>query len=151
MHETFEAAIVKFRNFLLTNNCSPEILWVSSKEVAFPPKHFVYVKSPVPAANLDLARESYESGMAQNRGVLFSTVCEMKDATCCFVWFPKDQDEAERYLMPADGSLKMSVRTDSPRIRGKIVKNSLRWKLLQMAYRKRAALFDPRFLVADRC
>ena len=150
MHETFEAAMVKFRDFLLANNCSPEILWVSSKEVNFHPEHFVYVKFPVSAASLDLARESYELGMSQKRGVLFSTLCELTDATCCFVWFPKDREEAERYLMPADGSLKMSVRTESPRIRGKIVENSLRWKLLQMAYGKRAALFDPRFLVADR-
>jgi hypothetical protein len=144
--ETFEAAVERFRNFIIANNCPPEIIWIRSVDTVFPPERVVYVKFTVASTNVDLARETYEKGMVQKRGVLFSTLCELESATCCFVWFPKDADEAERNLMPADGSLKMSVRTDAPRVQGKAVRNPLRWKLLQKAYGKRASLFDSRFL-----
>jgi hypothetical protein len=145
MLETFEAAENRYRRFLVENGYPPQIIWVRSQNVVFPGKRFVYVKFPIPAENLARARETYESGITQQRGVLFSSLCELEEATCCFVWFPKDRDEAARYLMPADGSLKMSALIDLARVPGRVIRTSLAWKILQLRHGKRTIMRDLQF------
>jgi len=145
MLETFEAAENRYRRFLSENGYAPKIIWVRSQNVVFPGRRYVYVKFPIPTENLAQARETYESGMAQKRGVLFSSLCELEEATCCFVWFPKDRDEAARYLMPADGSLKMSALIDLARVPGRVIRNSLAWRIVRLRHGKRTLMRDPLF------
>ena len=99
----------------------------------------MYLRVSPPERSVAAARREYEAGIAGKLGVEFSTLCELNDAECSYVWFPRDQDEAERMMMPADGSLKMSALT-GPHTRGKGIYNSLVWRWLEVWFGKNSAL-----------
>ena len=62
------------------------------------------------------ARDAFATGGAAGRGVAFHAVCTLGDATVAVVAFPSDDREAERFMYPEDGSLKMSAAI--PRVEG---------------------------------
>jgi len=132
----FDDAVAKFHEFLKTNHYSGEIVWVQPADVLLTGKRLVYVRMASQKARVEMARKTYEEGMARCRGVLFRTICDLGSTTCSHVLAPGSDDEAERLLMPI--GLKLSVQTD--RIRGVSVKSGIWWFYLKVRYRQKQVL-----------
>jgi hypothetical protein len=137
---SFGATVARFQEFLGQNQYPENILWLMPEDVLLPGKPFVYVCIPISAANEMKVRKIYDEGVANGRGLLMSTVCEMHSSTCCYVWYPRTQEEEPQGLWPHDGSVKLSAQMDSSRVLGKPVKNRLLWALLRLRNRRKQNL-----------
>ena len=122
---TFETAVGQFQKLLRKCDFADRILWLMPENILVSGKRFVYVKFPLPGDNEERTRQRYDEGIAQGRGVLITTLCEMAGSTCCLVWFPKDANEKPQGIWPQDGSVKMSASTGVARISGKAVRSRL--------------------------
>jgi hypothetical protein len=138
----FGAAVARFQRFLRQNNCSEHILWLTPDDASLTGKRFIYVRAPVKAVNEVKARSAYEEGMALGRGLLMSTLCEMGSSTCCYLWYPKRQEDVPKGLWPHDGSVKLSAKMKAARIPGKPVKSGVVWALLKYRHREHQNLKD---------
>jgi hypothetical protein len=132
--QTFEEAVSRFQEFLRKNGWSANLVWVESADLLISGRGAIYVKLPVPSENLTHARDQFTLGMSNGLGILFGTICELKNATCCFAWVPKDQAEQVRSLMGS--GLKMSARIRSCHTTGKAVNYRFYWLLLKRRYEK---------------
>lgn len=138
MDPTFDNAENQFRDFLSENGSSPQLMWVTPDDVLLTGRKLIYIKKPVPTSNRSLARELFETGMAQQLGVLFATLCNFEGATCCYVWIPVDRSESQYALMPT--ALKMSAHTGDSRMAGKLISSQTYWRCLQILNRNKQAL-----------
>jgi hypothetical protein len=134
---TFEKACARYGRFLNENGHSSALLWVTSQDILFTDRRLLYVKLPLPESNLKLVRELFDTAMAQQSGISFSTVCRLDEATCCRAWAPANEEEASRAMCPRD--LKMSAHAESSRFVGEAVRNRLRWRYLHIRYPQREA------------
>ncbi len=89
--QTFEEAVSRFEEFLRKNGYSPTLMWVEPADLVLPGRRAIYVRVPVPSRNLEQARKRFVSGMTKGLGITFGTICDLPNATCCYVWVPKDQ------------------------------------------------------------
>jgi hypothetical protein len=137
---SFGATVARFQEFLGQNQYPENILWLMPGDVLLSGKRFVYVRIPISAANEMKVREIYDEGVANGRGLLMSTICEMESSTCCYVWYPRSQEEEPQGLWPHDGSVKLSAQMDSSRVLGKPVKSRLLWALLRLGNRRKQNL-----------
>lgn len=128
--DDFEEAVRKFQQFLKANQYSPQIEWVQPDDVLLTGRRMVFVRLSSATTREKAARQIYEEGIPQRRGVLFGTICELSSATCCYAWAPGSLDEAERSLMPV--GLKMSAKND--KIKGIQVENRIWWAYLRTRY-----------------
>ena len=142
MPESFDDAVASFREFLRKAGLPEQIIWISPIDAALIPGSALYIKPQPPDIGVAHAREKYDLGIAAGRGVLFAALCKLRNATCCFVWFPNDADEAQRSLMPKSGGLKMRAAAAEFRLRVKSVRNSIFWKVLQARHRDGSNLRD---------
>ncbi len=142
MSENFDEAVARFREFLGKVGLPEQIIWLSPADAVLTRRRVLYIKSLPPEIGLALAREKYDIGMAAKLGVLFAALCKLENATCCFVWFPSDADEARRSLMLSSGGLKMRAPTEKLRLRIKRVRNPIRWKILQIWHREKSDWLD---------
>ena len=138
----FGAAVARFQRFLKQNNYSEDLLWLTPDDVLLSGKRFMYVRFPVPITHELKARSAYEKGMALGRGLLMSTLCELGSSTCCYLWYPKQQEDVPQGIRPHDGSVKMSAKMEAARTPGKPVKSSVVWALLKHRHRKHQDLKD---------
>jgi hypothetical protein len=141
MKEGFDDAVAKYAEFLKQCGCPQRIIWVAPKDVLFTGSSLIYIKLSVPESNAAAARKEYEAGIASTLGVEFRTLCGLHGATCCFVWFPRDREEAQRMMLPADGGLKMSAKSDLANITSRGVRNWLVWELLKRRHGKKGVLY----------
>src|SRR5690349_16914165 len=95
---------------------------------------------PLADENLAKVRQTYDSGMAREGGVLFSTVCEIDEVVCCCAWSPERLEDGHPGLWTR--GLQMSAKTDQSRIPGKAVRNALWWRWLGWRHRKKQPLKD---------
>ena len=130
MAKRFEEVVRMFQDFLEKHKCPREVKWIKPSDVIFPGKPYLYLRLPLPPAREEMAKRTYEAGMDKGMGVLFEMLCQTDGVSYCFVWSPKDADEAERMLMPADGGLKMSTRMQRPEVEVRAVRNRLLWRVL---------------------
>jgi|SRR5580700_4501889 hypothetical protein len=65
-------------------------------------------------------------------GIALEAICTVNDATCCFVYLPSSQDEAERLMIPQSG-VKLSVPMAPPE--AKLVTNAFAWWLRRLRAR----------------
>lgn len=133
---TFGATVTRFQDFLGQNQYLKNILWLMPEDVILSRNRSVYVRVPIPDANEMKARKMYDDGVANGRGLLMTTVCEMERSTCCYVWYPRTPEEEPQGLWPHDGSVKLSVKMQTSRVRGKPVKSHLLWALLKLRNRR---------------
>jgi hypothetical protein len=138
----FETAISQFKVLLGKCQYAKSILWVTPRDVILPGRRLVYIKIPVPTSNETEARKTYQEGIAQGRGLLISTLCEMPESTCCFLWYPRNVDEVPQGNWPHDGLFKMSAETGESRISGKGIRNRFLWTALGICYRSQQSLND---------
>jgi len=134
---SFGATVARFQEFLGQNQYSENILWLTPEDVLLSGKQSVYVRVPIPAANETKARKMYDEGVANGRGLLMSTICEMQGSTCCYVWYPRRQEEEPQGLRPHDGSVKLSAKMETSRVPGKPVKSRLLWAFLKLRNRRK--------------
>jgi hypothetical protein len=88
------------------------------------------------------ARKMYDDGVAHGRGVLMSTICEMEASTCCYLWYPRQQEDVPQGIWPHDGSVKLSAQSEPARMPGKPVNSSLMWAFLRYGHRDQQNLKD---------
>jgi len=135
---SFEEECSRFRQFLSADGYPDQIIWVTPEDVLVAGVRRFYVKLPVPAKNLEYARELFERATRQQSGVSFSTVCETRESTCCNVWVPGDDDERQR-AMCSKTDLKLSVAAAGSRAVGKEIRNRFLWWYLRLRHRKEQA------------
>jgi hypothetical protein len=136
----FGATVARFQEFLEQNEYSKNILWLTPEDVLLSGKRFVYVRVPIPIANEMKARNVYDEGVAYGRGLLISTICEMDGSTCCYVWYPRREEEEPQGLWPHDGSVKLSAKMETSKVPGKPVKSRLLWAFLKLWNRRKQNL-----------
>jgi hypothetical protein len=144
VNSSFDESLARFHRFLEGNGYPREIVWLTAYDVIVTSKPFINIR--VPSHDHDNerhARELFELGTTERRGVLFDTVCDGGNITYCYAWVPLDSAEAERSLMSR--GLKLSVKTGPGRIRAEVVKNWLQWIILKIWYRKYRGLRDELF------
>lgn len=134
MTPDFDEAVTRFKKFVEEQGQPPRLMWVRSEDVLVADNRWLYVRVGVPEQNEKLARNAYEKGRRGELGVVLATLCQLQDMTCCYVWAPADEDQAERLLMPTD--LKLSVSSGEYRWQGKTVSNTIHWLWLRWRYRK---------------
>jgi len=137
---SFGATVARFQEFLGQNQYSENILWLTPEDVLLSGKRSVYVRIPVPPANEMKARNMYDEGVANGRGLLMSTICELDGSTCCYVWYPRHQEEEHQGLWPHDGSVKLSAKMETSRVQRKPVKSRLLWAFLKLRNRRQQNL-----------
>jgi hypothetical protein len=103
-------------------------------------KRSVFVRVPIPVTNEMKARDAYDKGVANGRGLLMSTICEMDGSTCCYVWYPRRQEKEPQGLWPLDGTVKLSAKTGMSKILGKPIMSRLIWAFLKLQNRRKQDL-----------
>jgi hypothetical protein len=137
---SFDAAVAQFGDFLAACGYARKIVWLRPDDILVSGQRFLYVRVPVPLGNETRAHQRYDEGLAAGLGVLMSTICELRDSTCCHVWFPRDDKERQNRLLPKGGGPKMEAKTESARVPGKPVGNRFLWKWLQSRHREKQNL-----------
>ena len=129
---TFEDSVARFRRFLEDNGYPGEIVWTSPDDLVVAGKRLMYVRVPTERENEFRSRRLFEQGTTQEKRILFDAICADDVQTFCRAWVPRDQDQAQRALMPK--GLKLSANVH--RMPGLRVRNGLHWCLLQIRHRK---------------
>jgi hypothetical protein len=136
----FDAAVAQFLELLRQNQYSENIIWLTPADVLLTGGRLIYVRVPVPTANATSARRMYDDGVANGRGLLMSTICEMQDSTYCHVWYPKHPDEEPQGVWPKDGTVKFAAKAHTSSVRAKPIESGLLWAFLQLRHRGRQGL-----------
>lgn len=141
MTEGFDDAVAKYLDFLKQCGWPQKITWVTPSDMLFTRSSRIYIRISAPESSIAAAQKEYAAGIASSLGVEFCTLCDLNSSSCCYVWFPRDREEAQRTMMPADGSLKMSALNDHSNIRSRGIRNWFVWELLKRRYEKNGALY----------
>lgn len=101
----YDVALAGFLRFLAEQGFSTELEWVFREDVTNCRSRY-WVRVPVPETNAALARQYYEEGRRGGLGVTLEVLCRIANRSVCFVWWPKNAQEAS-YAM--QGPLKLKV------------------------------------------
>jgi hypothetical protein len=93
----FAEAIASFRSFVSEQGFPSDLVWVFREDVLRIGRHLL-VRVPVAAENAILARDYFELGRAQGRGVTLMAWCPLEGRSVCSVWVPRDDREASEAL-----------------------------------------------------
>lgn len=140
---SFEDSVSEFREFLRKNDYPEKVAWVEPGDVLLSGFRLIYVRVPIPRTNEQHVRQLFDLSQSSYIGILFGTICAIKDTTYANAWMPRDAGEAERRLM-SDG-LKMSAKTGIGRIPGETVRSLLRWSYLRLKLWRRQRQKDQLF------
>jgi hypothetical protein len=94
----FDEAIKQFQEFIARQQIVTDLLWVFREDLSSY-KQRILIKQPLPEANLTMVKSLYECGRQQGLGVRLDMLCLLDAKPCCYVWVPKDIDEAGRHLL----------------------------------------------------
>lgn len=118
----FDESLAAFHRFVGGEQFSTDLAWVFREDVTNC-VHDYWVRVPVPEGNAALARDYFEWGRAQGRGVTLEVLCRVGGRSACFVWVPED-DEAASYAM--QGPLKLKAPTHP--VEASQVRSGLAWR-----------------------
>lgn len=119
----FEEAVSRLVNFLASQGYPKTISWVRPEDVAWVRKK-LFVRCQADQAERQAeARHAYHVATGRRLGVQFAMLCSLGETTCCYVWSPHDEDEAERSLMPNGLKLKVPLKP----LPARHVKLALEW------------------------
>ncbi len=127
----FDESLVAFMNALDVHGFSTDLLWVFREDVTNCMRDY-WIREPVPFANSTLARDYFEYGRRQGRGVTMEVACRLAGRSVCYVWVPEDDEDAS-YSMQRPIKLLMPVEP----VEGFLVQSGLRWWWLQWYARLR--------------
>ena len=122
---SFDESLASFLRFAGGEGFSTDLVWVFREDVTDCVRHY-WVREPVPAGNAALARDYFEYGRDQGRGVTLEVLCRLDGRSACFVWVPED-DEAASYAM--QGPLKLKVPMHP--VEASPVRSGLAWRWLR--------------------
>ncbi|HKW62035.1 MAG TPA: hypothetical protein VJN89_05770 [Candidatus Acidoferrum sp.] len=122
-NRSFESEVAGFQQFLGTNHWPDKIAWIQTEDLLVTGTRLLYARIPASEAREIAARQTFEQGITQGRGVLLAGCFELQGTSFCFVWVPANDDEARRALMPV--GVKLSVPTD--RVPVKRIRSPLLW------------------------
>lgn len=78
---------------------------------------------PVPKSRHTAARQAFEKGIQEGRGILLASRFELQGTSYCYVYVTANDDEEGRALMPA--GVKLSIPND--RVPVTLIRNRLLW------------------------
>jgi hypothetical protein len=135
----FSNAIQQLKDFLLAGqNISTDLLWVFREDVVSY-KLRLYVREPLPGGNERLVESLYERGLRRDLGIRLNVLCLLGSRPCCYIWLPKDREDAGYALLLMS---RFIIGSPSDMLRARSVKNRLAWR----AYK----LLDEKFGWRDR-
>jgi len=127
----FDESLASFLRFVGGEGFSTELVWVFREDVTNCIRDH-WVRVPVPAGNASLARDYFEYGRGEGRGVTLEVLCRLGGRSACFVWVPEDE-EAASYAM--QGPLKLKVPMQP--VEARAVRSALRWWWLRRSHQWR--------------
>jgi hypothetical protein len=143
LRQTFEESLLKFQTFLENSGYPREVVWVTPEDVLIASGPLIYIRIPVAKGNGAFVQQLFESGIDQQKGVLFDTLCEAGGISFCYAWIPRSAQQAEEALMP--NGLKLSVRTGVSKLPARTVRSRVRWSYLRLRFwklqRRKGGLF----------
>jgi hypothetical protein len=117
----FPRAVAQLQEFLGNEGSLHAPLWVFREDVASV-RWRIWVRTPLPPANVDRAREFYEQARARGLGVVLGVLCLLQLEPCCYVCWPQDAQEAEYAML---SGLKLTI--PHPLLAADAVGNGLSW------------------------
>jgi hypothetical protein len=127
----FDESLTSFLRFVSGEGFSTELVWVFREDVSHCIRDY-WVRVPVPAANTTLARDYFEFGRGQGRGVTLEVLCRLGGRSACFVWVPEDDGAASNAMQ---GPLKLKVPANP--VEASAVRSGLAWRWLRWYHRRR--------------
>ena len=120
---TFNDAVRQLKSFLTRQNISNDLLWIFREDVASYNLRLC-VKEPLPSGNEKLVESLYKRGLRRDLGIRLDVLCLLGMRPCCYIWLPKDQEDAA-YALLLMSKFIISAPTEMPHARP--VKNRLAW------------------------
>ena len=109
---SFEKAIERFRSFLRQQGWPDSLQWLNRSAVVL--RSTGLVVAPSLFDGQKRVRAAYERGRQKMPGVLFAGVSHDSEHSCCYVWSPESELDAQYRLM--QGGLKMNVELYPPTV-----------------------------------
>jgi len=123
----FHDAVSRLRSYLKANGRPEAIVWVEPDDL-LNVRSRLRVRLRPPQRMWMKAQCTYELGVERKLGILLRQVCQIPELSCCHVYLPKNQQDAESRL---NGSaLKLSFPEQV--LRARAVSNGLHWAVLKM-------------------
>jgi hypothetical protein len=132
----------RFSRFLRENNYPEQILWVEQEDIVWS-RSQLWVRSRSTPDAWDRACQGYAIGMKNDLGVTLYAFSELPGTAIAAVILPKEEDAAQRHLIPR-GGLKLSAATQKLRVRR--ITNRVTWFILSMRYKASSRLFWDQYL-----
>jgi len=131
---SYDESLAAFVHALQVQGFSTDLVWVFREDITNCIRDY-WIREPVPAANVRLARDYFEYGRGQGRGVTLEVVCRLGERSVCYVWVPENDEDAS-YAMQRP--LKIMVPKEP--VKGFPVRSRLRWRLLCWYHRWRGCV-----------
>ena len=134
----------RFSKFLRENGYPEQVVWVEQTDLVWDQHQLcICVRERPTQIALDHAGKKYAAGIRNVLGVSLYAFSEVAGTAVAAVILPKDEDTAQRHLMPR-GGLKLSAATQ--KLRARRITNSLTWLILSMRYKASSRLFWDQYL-----
>lgn len=128
----FDEALDDFREFLLSQELSADLIWIFSEDVIFQGES-IFIKTPLSNENERRAKDCYELGQRRDFGIWLQAFCLFKSQPCCYIFLPEN-DLDSQYSLMSNESLKYSVWNNLKE--AKPVSNILNWKITRLLNKK---------------
>lgn len=109
----FEEAADCMGAFLVSRGHPARIIWIFREDVVLHNRAFA-IRDGLPDENPQLAKALYSLARRRGLGLELRALCRLDDATCCHLWIPNEQGDAE-YAMLSPDHVKMTIPTAIPR------------------------------------
>ena len=124
----FDDWTARFIRFIEEQNLPASQIWVDVGDIVVLGKTLCVRKVPS-NDRLQSARERFDVAMSRGVGVSLEAICVADDSTCCFVYVPHSESEAEYRMVPDKGA-KMSAPANP--LKTKLVNNRFSWWLIKL-------------------
>jgi hypothetical protein len=125
---SFDEALDNFREFLLSQGLSTNVIWMFCEDVIFQSDH-IFVKTPVSIENELRAEDCYKLGQKRNFGIALQAFCLFESKICCYIYLPEDDIDAQYSLM-SNEVLKYGVRANLKD--AEPTSSLLKWKVMKL-------------------
>ena len=126
--ESFAEWTKRLSDFLRGSGLPARVAWVDWGDVLISQGR-LYVRGFAKSSRPSTAETRFQRATDRGVGISLEAVCKVGDASCCFVYLPRDQDEAQRLMIPQTG-VKLSVPTLAAEAR--TIKNPIAWWYLKL-------------------
>lgn len=123
----FHDAVASLRSYLKANGRPEAVVWIEPNDVLVV-KNRLRVRLRSPHLMWNRAQCAYELGVERKLGLLLQQVCQIPGLSCCYVYLPKNREDAERRL---DGAGLRLLFPEQVR-RARAVSNRVYWALLKV-------------------